>query len=336
MRRFRCSTSGDCGRRRWIAGIAAALLLAAGGCRTSGDATAAASQMAKTSQTLCDYYKALGTTFSNTNELFELNEALYGKPYSAQARQQMKTNEAELAKRARLASDLATLSGNFGKLSGSTAPSDLASSAAQVASDAAGLAGVTASAAEQDALRGAVLALATAIQEHREREAAKAMEAAAQSLSDLFAKESDVWKSTEQVDSQIAANLAGNLVDQKATDNTAVLDVALTPFGLAPASLSDDLNAKLAPVARQQIAAKHASMDAAYGTATDSMAKALQVMAQRIQTVANDKPMAFRAAPLSLDDVLQWTTQVTKSENQPASDAASSVKSKKTGSGQEK
>ncbi|HEX3985762.1 MAG TPA: hypothetical protein VHX13_04050 [Acidobacteriaceae bacterium] len=305
------------------------------GCTTSGDATAAAAQMATTAQTLSSYYKALQTTFEETDELYQLNEQLYAKPYTAENRQQMKSNEAELATRVKLASDVSALSQSFGQLTGSAAPADAASAASQVESDVDKLTSVKASATEQNALKAAVQALGSAIRQHKEREAAKAMESAAQSLSDLFAKETDVWNSTEEVYSQIAANLAGNLVDANVTDNSAVLDVALTPFGLVRSSSLGDINAKLAPVAKMQITTKQAAMDASYASATNSMANALKEMAQRIQTVANDKAMTFRTAPLTLTNVQQWTTQVTTLATGTAPPSATTGASTKTSSGKE-
>lgn len=336
MGRFCCRTAGFSSVRVVSSLIAASFVILAG-CKTSADSTAAAAQMAGTSQTLCSYYKALQTTFEETNELYQLNESLYSKPYTAENRQRLKNNEAELAKRVQLASDVSTLAKSFSSLSGSSAPADVATAASQVASDADTLGNVKASATEQNALRAAVQALASAIQQHKEREAAKAMEGAAQSLSDLFAKETGVWNSTEQVYTQIAANLAGNLVDAHVTDNTAVLDVALTPFGLVRSSSAGDLNAKLAPVAKQQIATRQAAMDAAYASATDSMAKSLKEMAQRLQAVAQGKRMTLRAAPLSLQEVQQWSTEVTAIANgqAPGSATKSSASSTQSSSGKE-
>lgn len=320
---------------RMSARSAALTAMVLAGCTTSGDATAAAAQMATTAQTLSSYYKALQTTFEETDELYQLNEQLYAKPYTAENRQQMKSNEAELATRVKLASDVSALSQSFGQLTGSAAPADAASAASQVESDVDKLTSVKASATEQNALKAAVQALGSAIRQHKEREAAKAMESAAQSLSDLFAKETDVWNSTEEVYSQIAANLAGNLVDANVTDNSAVLDVALTPFGLVRSSSLGDINAKLAPVAKMQITTKQAAMDASYASATNSMANALKEMAQRIQTVANDKAMTFRTAPLTLTNVQQWTTQVTTLATGTAPPSATTGASTKTSSGKE-
>ncbi len=323
--------------RGWLRIAAGGMALAAvflAGCKTSDDATAAAGQMATTSQELSSYYKALQTTFEETDELYRLNEQLYSKPYTAENQQLLKSNEAELAKRAQLATDLSSLSESFGGLSGSTAPSDAASAASQVEEDVEKLSPLKASSTEQGALKLAVQELATAIQQHKEREAAKAMEGAAQSLSDLFAKETEIWNSTEQVYSQIAANLAASLVDANVTDNGAVLDVALTPFGLVRNVSIGDMNGKLAPVAKQQILTKKAAMDEAYKSATDGMAKALAQMAQRIQTLAEGKPMTQRMPPLSLATVQQWVTQAGSVANTLAPSASTSPAKSSSGKAQ--
>jgi hypothetical protein len=285
-------------------------LLLMAGCKTSADAAAAATQMATTAKSLCDYYTALKTILDNTDQLYLLNAQLYAKPYPAENRRQVKDTEPELEKRAELASDFSTLSAEFGKLTGSTAPADVATSASKLEGEVDTLASIKASSVEQAALKTAFQLLTTAIKEHKEREAAKAMDDATRGLSDLFAKETDVWNSTEVVYSSIGSTLAGNLVDGNATDNSALLKVALDPFGLSPVTASADLNAQLAPLAKQQIATKKADMDSAYEKATDAMTKSLQEMSQRIHTVAEDKPMAYRSAPLSVSTVEAWASQI--------------------------
>jgi len=51
-------------------------------------------------------------------------------------------------------------------------------------------------------------------------------------------------------------------------------------------------------------------MDSAYEKATDAMTKSLQEMSQRIHTVAEDKPMAYRSAPLSVYTEEAWASQI--------------------------
>jgi len=91
------------------------------GCKTSDDAAAAATQMSTTAKALSDYYAALGAILADTDQIYILNGQLLSKPYTAENRQLLKNNEAELAKRSALAADFSTLAGQFAALSGSTA-----------------------------------------------------------------------------------------------------------------------------------------------------------------------------------------------------------------------
>ena len=293
--------------------LCAALLLASScalsGCKTSKDATEAASQMAETAKALCDYYTAVKTIFEDTDAIYQLNRDLYSKPYPATTQKELKDNEAEVARRAELASDFSTLAGSFSKLTGSTASADVAASANKLNTEVDTLASIKASSTEQSVLKGAMQALVTAIQEHKEREAAQAMDQAVKGLRDLFDKEEDIWNAREQLYSGIASNLANSLVDAHATDNLPLLKIALDPFGLAPSMLSSDMNAQLATAAKDQIERKKSDMDASFQKATDDMSKSLHTMADRIDTVANDKPMDFHLSPLTVSSVEQWASQ---------------------------
>jgi hypothetical protein len=293
--------------------ICAALLLASScglsGCKTSKDAAEAATQMSQTAKALCDYYTNVRTVFENTDEIYQLNHDLYSKPYPSDTQKELKQNEAELAKRAELASDFSTLAGSFSKLTGSTASADVATFASKLNTEIEALASVKASSIEQAALKSAMQALLTAIQEHKEREAAEAMDNAVKGLRDLFDEEEDVWNAREVLYSDIASNLAISLVDAKATDNMPLLKVALDPFGLAQSTASPEMNAKLATAAKNQIQTKKADMDSSFQKATSDMSKALHTMADRIDTVANDKAMDFHSTPVTVSSVEQWASQ---------------------------
>jgi len=99
-------------------------------------------------------------------------------------------------------------------------------------------------------------------------------------------------------------------VDQNAVDNSVLLKPALDPFGLTLSAPAPNLNTKLAPLVKQQIAARQATLVTAYSNATEAMSKSLQEMSQRIHMVATDKPMAFRVPPVTVTAVEQWATQV--------------------------
>jgi hypothetical protein len=310
MKKSRMAIAKIRGQIRVIAGIFVCSLLLAAGCKTSEDAASAATQMSTTAKSLSDYYTALNTILANTDQLYMLNEQILAKPYTAENRQLMKDNEAELAKRAALAAEFSTFAGEFAKLAGSTASADVAASANKLETEVDTLASVKASTGEQNALKTALQIFVTAIQEHKEREAARAMDDIAKGLTALFIKEGEVWNSVETNYTRTAAVLAGYLVDHDATDQSALLKVALDPFGLMPSVVAPELRAALAPLAKQQIATRTAALDASYVTATDNMTKSLQEMSERIDAVADGKPMAFRMPPATLANVEKWTTQV--------------------------
>ncbi len=280
------------------------------GCKTSDDAAAAATQMSTTAKALSDYYAALGTILADTDQIYILNGQLLSKPYTAENRQLLKNNEAELAKRSALAADFSTLAGQFAALSGSTAPADVAASAVNLETEIESLKSATPSNSDQNALTFALQQFVTAIKEHKERDAARAMDGFAKGLTALFTHEGAVWNSVEAVHTQVAANLAVYLVDHDGTDNSALLKVALHPFGLSPSTPAGDLKAALAPLAKQQIVTRTAALDDSYATATDAMAKSLQEMSDRIHAVAEDKPMPLRMAPIALSTVDKWAAQV--------------------------
>jgi phage host-nuclease inhibitor protein Gam len=298
------------GQFRAFAILFLATLFLATGCKTSDDAVAAATQMSATAKALSDYYTALNTILSNTDQLYILNQQLTSRPYTAENRQLMKNNQAELAKRAALAADFSTLAAEFAKLSGSTAAADVSASAVKLQTEVDSLASVKASTGEQNMLKSALEIFVKAIQEHKEREAARAICDIAKGLTALFIKEGEVWNSVETNYTRIAANLAVYLVDHDATDNSGLLKVALDPFGLTPSSSTSDLKALLTPLAKQQIATRTAALDDSYVKATDAMTKSLQEMTKRISAVAEDKPMAFRMPPLTVDLVEKWVAQV--------------------------
>jgi hypothetical protein len=282
------------------------------GCKTSDDAAAAAAQMSATAKVLSDYYAALDTILADTDQISILNEQLLSKPYSAESRQLLKNNEDELAKRAALAADFSVLASQFAALSGSTAPADIAASAVNLETEIESLKSATPSNSDQNALTFALQQFVTAIKEHKERDAAKAMDDFAKGLTTLFTHEGGVWNSVDAVHTQVAANLAVYLVDHDGTDNSALLKVALQPFGLPPTTPSGDLKTALIPLAKQQIATRTAALNDSYAKATDAMAKSLQEMSDRIHAVAEDKPMPLRMAPIALSTVDEWAAQVTE------------------------
>jgi hypothetical protein len=172
------------------------------------------------------------------------------------------------------------------------------------------LATLKVSSTEQSVLKEALQLLIKAIQEHKEREAAKAIDSFAKGLSDLFVKEEPVWISTNEVYVKVASNLAGDLVDGNHTDNSALLKAALDPFALKPTVPSAELNTQLAPLAHQQIERRKAGLLASFPRITNAMGMALKEMSKRVHLVAEGKPMSFHTVPLTIETVKIWAAQV--------------------------
>lgn len=294
---------------RFCAAVLLSISFLLSGCKTSKDAAEAATQLSETAKALCDYYTTVRTLFENTDAIYQLNRALYAKPYPPDTQKELKENEAELARRAELASDFSALAASFGKLTASKASADVATSAGKLNTEIDTLMSVKASSTEQTLIKSAVQQLVTAIQEHKEREAAVAMDNAVKGLRDLFDEEADVWNAREVLYSDIAGNLASSLVDANATDTMPLLKVALAPFGLTPSTASPELNAKLAAAARNQIQTRKADLDSSFQKATSDMSKSLHTMADRIDTVAKDKAMDFHSTPVTVASVEQWASQ---------------------------
>ena len=280
------------------------------GCKTSDDAMAAAAQMSTTAKALSDYYTAAGTTVANTDQLFSLEVQLLSKPYNPANQKLIKDNASELAKRAELANDLATLADDFAKLTGSTASADVSAAAARCETEVDSLTSHNASTAEQSALKDALQVLVKTVQERKERESAKVIDQVAQDLTNFFVKEIPLWNSNELVYLQQTTEVANYLADHDGIDNTSFLKTALDPLNLTPSVASPELKAQLVPLTKQQIADRAAALNDAYQKATDAMTKSLQEMSQRIHLVAEDKPMGFRRPPITIATVEQWAAHV--------------------------
>ena len=293
-------------RSVFIAACAAVALLGLAACKTSDDAAAAATQMTATAQALADYYAAVGKIVSNTEAIYRLNDQLEGKEYSPRSKAAIEGTKAELASRVKLAQDLAGLAGSFAGLAGSAAPADVAASAQSLDAEVHTLSSTTESSAEQQGLHDALTLLVKAIQERKEREAAKDMMDVAKNFSALFQKEKPIWISREQVYAILSANLAKDLVDAGDTDNAAMLKVALDPFGLTMGALAEDTKTKLKSVAKAQIDVRRDAAEADFASATEAMQTALDEMAKRIEAVAQEKPMAYRKPPLTIANVKAW------------------------------
>jgi len=305
--------------RRRSAHAAAFLFLAcffSSGCKTSDDAAAAATQLTATAQSLTNYYSALDTILASTDQLNSVQVVLYNIPYDDAAKAQIADARTEIQKRAAVASRLTNLAQNFAKLTGSTAATDASASAGKLEDEVKTLGAsktFASSSPEMVILNDAIGAIVKAIQEKKERDAAKSMSQFAQALDELFAKEAPVYESLNTEYVAISSSLAKTMLTKGQTDPTGFFKVALTPYALTPEVTDSALKDGVAKIAVNQVNEMAAALNKSQRDATESMEQSLKQMAGRIDLVANDKPMQASTAPVALADVEKWASQFTSS-----------------------
>lgn len=314
---------------RWftIASLLVAGLFFAGGCKTSDDATAAASQLTATAKCLTDYYSALESVESEVDRLDNVEAVVIPVAvYDEKAKSLNADTRAELKKRAELASNLTKLAESFSSLSGSKAADEVSASATKLQTQLDTMKPIKKeiSSDEFSAMKFAMTALTTAIKEHKEREAAKAINGFTGSLTALFVKEEPVYDSIAEDYAKSSKALALYLVDKDQTDPSDFLKIILDPYGLTPRLTDPATKARMKPLAEEQINEKADALEAAQKKANEDMEKALKEMASRIQTVADNKPMAVRIPPITLANVEKWTSQSTATPKTGSSASASS------------
>ena len=301
--------------RAWRRTIAASVLLSclffAGGCKTSDDAAAAATQLTATAKCLTDYYSALDTILAETDQLNEVQVVLYEIPYDTPTKAMIADTRAEIQKREALAKGLTDLAQSFAKLTGSTASTDASASAAKLETEVESLKPIKfkMSSEEQNGMKIAIGLVVTAIQEHKEREAARGISQFATALDGFFAKEALDYESIGKDYAVISSSLAKSLLQNGQTDPSGYFKVTLDPYGLIPEVTDTKLRGKLEKLAEGQVDQKAQALQDSQKSATDDMEKSLKQMSDRIKLVADDKPMEVRIPPVTLANVEKWASE---------------------------
>jgi hypothetical protein len=283
------------------------------GCKTSDDAAAAGTQLTSTASTLTSYYSALDTLLSDIDQLYQIQAVVNSlAPYDAQTKSYVADTSAEIAKREKLAAALTTLAEEFAKLSGSTAATDASTAAGDLESAVAALkiSNVSMSASNVNVMKEAVDLIVKAIQEHKERQAAAAIDKFTSALDNWFQSEEPLYNTIGSNYANVTQSLAKALVDRGQVDPSPYLNAVLAPYGLTPQLTDPTLRSKVQAVLTAQIQQKSAALAMAQQTASTNMEKALSEMASRIHQVATDKPMTVRMVPITLAEVQNWISLV--------------------------
>jgi hypothetical protein len=297
------------------------------GCKTSDDSAAAGTQLTATASSLTSYYSALDTLLSDTDQLYQIQAAINPlAPYDTTTKNYVIDTAAEIQKREKLAAALTALAQEFAKLSGSTAATDASTAAGNLNSAVAALkiSNATLSASNVNLMKDAVDLIVKAIQEHKEREAAAAVDKFTSALDSWFQSEEPLYNTIGATYAAATKSLAQALINRGQVDPSAFLNAALSPYGLAAQVTDPTLKSKVQEIFVAQVDQKSAVLAAAQQTATTNMEKSLTEMASRIHLVATDKPMAIRAVPITLTEVQKWISSVPQVASAPSATAAKS------------
>jgi hypothetical protein len=284
-----------------------------GGCKTSDDSAAAATQLTATASSLTSYYSGLDALLSDTDQLYEIQAAINPlAPYDTATKNYVTDTAAEIQKREKLAAALTTLAQEFAKLNGSTAATDASTAAGNLNSAVTALkiSSVTMSSSNVNVMKDAVDLIVKAIQEHKEREAAAAIDKFTSALDTWFQSEEPLYNTIGTNYATLTKSLVQALISQGQVDPSPFLNAVFSPYGLTPQLSDPTLKSKVQQVLSAQVDQKSEALAAAQQMATASMEKSLSEMASRIHLVATDKPMAIRAAPITLTEVQNWISVV--------------------------
>jgi hypothetical protein len=125
-------------------------------------------------------------------------------------------------------------------------------------------------------------------------------------------------------------SLAKTLLQKGQTDPSGFFKVALDPYGLTPEVTDPALRNGIEKLAEAQVDQKAKALQDSQQSATDDMEKSLKQMSERIDLVANAKPMEVRMPPVTVANVEKWASPfLTSSTSTATSSSAFSADSEK-------
>lgn len=286
--------------------IFSALIGSIAACKVSDDAIAASQQMTSTAAALDHYYSALDAGITDTISLYELDGAISGIPFGNDDRKLSESTRDELEKRKELADALTRLASAMSTLSNSKAASDVQTSATQLGNELIAVQALPGGSPVPDAIGKAGNFLLQIVQQHKEKEAARAIDETLIAVGDLFEKEKPTYNSIARTHDREASQIAQDLIKLNDVDPGPMLAPALKPFGLTALPPNASMQASLKTLALSRL--QHATEEATKKdeSASAAMLASLREMSSRVHLVATEKPMSLRGTPFSLKLVEDW------------------------------
>jgi hypothetical protein len=275
-------------------------------CKVSDDAVAASSQMTSTAAGLNSYYSVLADSVTDTIALYELDSVISGIPFSSEDRKLPEDTRAEILKRRDLANSLGKLASSMAILSDSKAPADVETAATSLGNELIQVKALPGGSSVPDAIGKAGNYLLQVIQQHKEKEAARAMDQILAAVGDLFEKEKPTYDSIARTHLLEASQVAKDLTNANGVDPTVMLTPALKPFNLTPLPATKQLQDSLKSLALSRLQSKADEAIKKEVDASAAMLEALREMSTRVHLLATERPMPARGNPFSLKIVESW------------------------------
>lgn len=275
-------------------------------CKVADDARAAAQQMTSTAADLSGYYGSLADTVSNTIALNELDASFSKVPFEANSKQILQETLLEIGKRRRAAQSLSRLAASMTALTGESISSDVASAASDLGNELVRVKALPQGSPIPDALGKAGNYLLQGIQQHKEKEAARAMDQTLAALASLFEKEKPAYDSISRNHIFLAKQVSQDLINRQAVDPSPMLVPALRPFNLTALPVDSQNRDTLRTLALSRLEARAEDASQSAMDASAAMLAALLEMSSRVHLLATEKPMPLRGNPFSLKTVESW------------------------------
>ena len=192
-------------------------------------------------------------------------------------------------------------------LSNSKAPADIETAATSLGEELTKIKALPNGALVPDAVGKAGNFLLEIVQQHEEKQAARAMDQTLAAVGDLFEKEKPTYDSIARTHIFQASQVAKDLINANGVDPAAMLEPALKPFALTPLPPSQQLQASLKSLAVSRLQSTADETAQKEVNASTAMLAALREMSSRVHLLATDRSMPIRGNPFSLETVESWT-----------------------------
>jgi hypothetical protein len=263
--------------------VLASLLLA---CKTTSEATSAASRLTTTSQQLSDYYTDLSTQVDDTVALNQMQFAMLGVPFDDADRTRLNTTKTELGKRAAMAKALGALASAYSALAGSKSGTDIGNAASDLAKACAVAKALPGGPAIPDVVSQAGQQLVELVRAHKLQESSEAISRTVGAVEALFEAEEPVYESIHRQRITLAQSLAVMLVQKDMVDTSSILAPALKPFDLTPKLSTAQTPAEFRQYAEARIQSSANNQNSAYQKSTEALADSLKSTRKQVEEVA--------------------------------------------------